>query len=145
MLDPPPALEVIKAGGGIVVRRSADGTTEVAVVHRPARADWSFPKGKLEPGETFEQAAEREVLEETGYQCRIVRFLGHTQYQDRKDRAKVVAYWVMEPLHGAFRPNVEVDELRWADLATATALLSYERDRELLAVLAAADEVSPVV
>jgi len=87
--------EVVRAGGGIVVRRAGDGRMQVAVVHRPVREDWSFPKGKLEEGETFEEGALREVLEETGLTCRLGRFLGHTQYRDRKDRDKVVAYWVM--------------------------------------------------
>ncbi len=113
------------------------------MVHRPARADWTFPKGKLEPGESFEDCARREVLEETGLQCRIGRFLGHTEYRDRKDRPKIVAYWLMEAEGGSFRPNDEVDELRWVDLAMATDLLSYERDRELLMVLAAPDELTP--
>ena len=74
--------------------------------------------------------------------CRLGRFLGHTEYRDRKDRPKVVAYWEMEPMSGEFRVNEEVDEVRWVDLGTADRLLSYERDRELLVVLSAADELS---
>ena len=118
--------------------RGSAAEGEVAVVHRPARADWSFPKGKLEEGESFEDAALREVHEETGMWCRLRRFLGHTEYHDRKDRLKVVAYWVMAPVterfapDGAFEANEEVDELRWVGLSEAAALLSYERDRELL-------------
>ncbi len=70
------------------------------------------------------------------------RFLGHTEYRDRKDRQKVVAYWKMtvEKDEG-FTLNDEVDELRWLDVADALALLSYERDAELLAALAASDDV----
>lgn len=137
--------DVVRAAGGIPVRRSIDGWREIAVVHRPARADWTFPKGKVEPGEDFEECALREVLEETGLVCRLGTFIGHTEYRDRKDRPKVVAYWVMEPVGGEFVPNEEVDEVRWVDLGTAEGLLSYERDRELLIVLAAADEVaSPI-
>ena len=134
--------ELVRAAGGIIVRRTADGRPEVAVVHRPARVDWSFPKGKLEPGESFEECALREVWEETGLRCRLGRFVGHTEYRDRKDRPKVVAYWVMEVEAGRFRPNEEVDELRWVDLRAAERLLSYDRDRELLIVVAAADEVA---
>ncbi|HUA96522.1 MAG TPA: NUDIX hydrolase, partial [Acidimicrobiales bacterium] len=122
-----------------------NGWREVAVVHRPGREDWSFPKGKLEDDESFEECALREVLEETGLECRLGRFVGHTEYRDRKDRPKVVAYWVMEPVRGSFRPNEEVDELRWVDLGTAEQLLSYDRDRELLIVLAAADEVATLL
>lgn len=140
-----PAGELVRAAGGIPVRRSANGWREVAVVHRPGREDWSFPKGKLEEDESFEECALREVLEETGLECRLGRFVGHTEYRDRKDRPKVVAYWVMEPTGGSFRPNGEVDELRWVDLGTAEQLLTYARDRELLIVLAAADEVATLL
>jgi 8-oxo-dGTP diphosphatase len=125
-----------------VVRRSALGQTEVALVYRPLRGDWTFPKGKLEPGETFEEAALREVLEETGFTCALKSFLGHTEYVDRKERPKVVAYWVMEVVHGDFAANEEVSELRWLELGQAETLLSYERDRELLVVLAAAEAPS---
>ena len=140
----PPPTDVIQAAGGLVVRRQS-GNLEIAVVHRPVHRDWSFPKGKLEPGETFEQAARREVLEETGMTCRLVRFIGHTEYVDRKGRPKAVAYWVMAPESGSFRPNSEVDELRWATLEDAARLLSYPRDRELVAVLMAADQVEQII
>ncbi len=75
------------------------------MVHRPVHQDWSFPKGKLEEGETFEGAALREVREETGMECRLVRFVGHTEYVDRKGRPKAVAYWVMEALRWLIPPQ----------------------------------------
>jgi 8-oxo-dGTP diphosphatase len=140
----PSPTEVVQAAGGLLVRRRR-GALEIAVVHRPLHHDWSFPKGKLEPGETFELAARREVLEETGMACRLVRFIGHTEYVDRKGRPKAVAYWVMVPESGSFRPNAEVDELRWVTLEGASRLLSYPRDRELVAVLMAADQVEPLI
>ena len=127
-----------------MIRRRA-GQLEIAVVHRPLQEDWSYPKGKLEEGETFEVAAQREVLEETGFACRLLRFIGHTEYIDRKGRPKVVAYWVMAAEAGSFTPNEEVDELRWLGLQTASTLLTYERDRELLAVVGAADQVESLV
>ena len=71
------------------------------------------------------------------------RFIGHTEYRDRKDRPKVVAYWIMDVEAGTFTVNEEVDDLRWVDLRTAEQLLTYERDRELLIVVAAVDEVAP--
>ena len=77
--------------------------------------------------------------------CRLVRFIGHTEYVDRKGRRKAVAYWVMAPETGSFRPNGEVDELRWVTLEGATRLLSYPRDIELVAVLMAADQVEPII
>jgi 8-oxo-dGTP pyrophosphatase MutT (NUDIX family) len=142
--DPPSPTDVVRAAGGLVVRRH-NGDIESVVVHRPVHEDWSFPKGKLEEGETFEIAALREVEEETGMTCRLLRFIGHTEYVDRKGRPKAVAYWVMAPVSGVFAPNDEVDELRWLVLERASHLLSYPRDRELVAVLQAADQVEPLI
>ena len=127
--------ELILAAGGLVVRPSAADELEIAVVHRPIREDWSFPKGKVEPSETLTDCALREVQEETGLRCRIVSFVGTTEYRDRKDRPKVVAYWAMSPEGGAFRSGEEVDEMRWVLLGEAAGLITYERDRELLASL----------
>ncbi len=124
---------MVEAAGGIVLR---DG--EVALVHRERYDDWSFPKGKLDPGETFEQAALREVWEETGIRARLVRELAATHYRDNKDREKVVRYWLMEVEEApAFEPNNEVDELRWVTPDEAAALLTYDRDRELLQAITA--------
>src|SRR6202040_2744842 len=99
------------------------------------RQDWSLPKGKVDPGETYEECALREVLEETGYRCRLVSFVGFTEYRDRRGRPKVVGYWVMEVLDGEFAVSDEVDALRWLELGQAADILTYERDRELLAEL----------
>jgi 8-oxo-dGTP pyrophosphatase MutT (NUDIX family) len=125
----------VRAAGGVVVRKSREGVLEIVVVHRPRRVDWTLPKGKLEPGETAEEAALREVQEETGLWCRLGAFAGSTEYVDHAGRPKVVDYWVMEPLRGTFVPSTEVDETRWVDREVAATLLSYPRDRELLAGL----------
>ncbi len=77
----------------------------------------------------------REVLEETGYRCRLVSFVGFTEYRDRRGRPKVVGYWVMEVLDGEFAVSNEVDELQWLELEVAARILTYERDRELLAAI----------
>jgi 8-oxo-dGTP diphosphatase len=124
----------VEAAGGVVVRRGPEGD-EVCLVHRPRYDDWTLPKGKLDPGETFEAAALREVEEETGLRCRLVRELPSTEYRDSKDRPKVVRYWLMEADGGEFAPNDEVDELRWMGVGEAAAALTYERDRELLSGL----------
>jgi 8-oxo-dGTP diphosphatase len=136
--------EVVQAAGGLLVRRQA-GQLQIALVHRPIHQDWSYPKGKLEEGETFEEAAQREVFEETGFICRLLRFIGHTEYIDRKGRPKVVGYWVMSAETGSFEPNEEVDELRWLDIASAGLLLTYERDRSLLAAMLADDQLESLV
>jgi 8-oxo-dGTP diphosphatase len=121
----------VKAAGGVVWRRGPGGI-EVAVVHRPHRDDWSLPKGKLDPGESFEAAAVREVQEEIGFRCRLGRELSPTSYRDQKGRAKVVRYWLMEPEEGEFSPNNEVDELRWLIPSAAADLLTYPHDQELV-------------
>jgi 8-oxo-dGTP diphosphatase len=126
----PDAAEV-KAGGGVVVRPGESGPY-VALVHRPKYDDWSFPKGKLDRGESFEEGALREVEEEIGLRCRLGRELSPTTYRDPKGRSKIVRYWLMEPIEGEFVPSDEVDEMRWVSPAEAEALLSYSHDRELL-------------
>jgi 8-oxo-dGTP diphosphatase len=125
--------DVIHAAGGIVVRHDDEGRALVAVVWRQERGDWTFPKGKLDAGETYERAACREVEEETGMTCQTLRFIGTTEYQHRKGRPKVVAYFLMHAERGAFTPNDEVDELRWCGVREAERLLTWDRDRDLLA------------
>ncbi|MGD0083078.1 MAG: NUDIX hydrolase [Acidimicrobiales bacterium] len=134
--------EVVRAAGGVVVRASATGGWEVALVHRPLHRDWTLPKGKLGPGEPPEEGALREVLEETGWTCALGRFVGEVEYVDRRGRPKVVGYWLMQPIDGAWHPTDEVDELAWVGLADAPRRLSYEHDKELLMSVARAMGVS---
>jgi 8-oxo-dGTP pyrophosphatase MutT (NUDIX family) len=105
---------------------------EVAVVHRPRYDDWSFPKGKLAPGESEEEGAVREVLEETGMRVRLGPEIGIRRYQDRHGRDKTVRYWRMVPEGGRFTPSDEVDRLEWLPVHEALARLTYEGDRQLL-------------
>jgi 8-oxo-dGTP diphosphatase len=119
----------VEAAGGVVL----DSSGRVALVHRPRYDDWTLPKGKLDPGESFEDAALREVEEETGLRCRLVRELLAVEYFDQKGRPKVVRYWLMQPEHDpGFVPNDEVDELRWVEPDEALALLTYPRDAEVV-------------
>ena len=121
----------VRAAGGVLLRAGSAGL-EVAVIHRPKYADWTLPKGKLDQGESFEQAALREVEEETGMQADPGVELSSVSYRDRKGRSKVVRYWKMQVLGGEFEPGDEVDELRWLDPEAAVGLLSYEHDAELV-------------
>jgi 8-oxo-dGTP diphosphatase len=117
----------ICAAGGVVLR---DG--RVAVVHRPRYDDWSLPKGKLDPGEDWEQAALREVEEETGLRCRLEQELEPAHYIS-KGKPKTVRWWrmtVVEDLGN--HPDAEVDELRWVTTGEALSLLDYEHDRHLI-------------
>jgi 8-oxo-dGTP diphosphatase len=125
----------VRAGGGVVRRRSKNGVTQYGLVHRPRYDDWSLPKGKVDPGETDEEAALREVEEETGVRSRLGPELESIRYRDRKDRLKQVRYWLMEPVDGnvpKFRPNNEIDDVRWCSAADAGKLLSHDHDRKLI-------------
>jgi len=109
----------------------------ICLVHRPRYDDWTLPKGKCADGELDEDCALREVEEETGYACTLGEELATSSYIDSRGREKSVRYWAMEPARGSFSPNSEVDEIRWLPLEGAGALLSYERDRDLVARAAA--------
>lgn len=125
------------AAGGIVIDH-ATGKPRVLLVHRPEYDDWSFPKGKLEAGETVEAAALREVREETGLECRIIRELAVTRYKYRTRnkgnlKPKAVHYFLMEHTSGALKvPGEEVDRAEWIEFPEAARRLSYAQDRELL-------------
>lgn len=125
-------VDVIRAAGGVVFRKSRSGATEVAVIHRPAYDDWTLPKGKMEPDETPEDCALREVREETGLRCELLRPVGCTAYVDRRGRDKVACYWLMEVHGGRFRPGIEVDRLLWLTIPDAVKRLTYSRDKTLL-------------
>ena len=114
------------------MRRRADGSLEVLLVHRPRYHDWTFPKGKVKDGESDEEAAVREVWEETGLTCTLGRELPSTRYTDGKLRDKTVRYWELDPSSGCFEPNDEVDEIEWLAPDVAAERLTYSRDWAVL-------------
>jgi 8-oxo-dGTP diphosphatase len=128
-MQPAPADNLVRAAGAVLVD---DG--RVALVHRPRYDDWTLPKGKLERGESHEDAALREVEEETGVRCELGAELPSHRYVDRHGRDKVVRYWEMTPVDARPRDaDAEVDEVRWVRAGDARTLLTYDADRRLLA------------
>ncbi len=124
--------DIIPGAGGLIWRWSAAGR-QLAIVHRPKPNDWVLPKGKLEPGESWREAAVREVVEETGFQVQIDHFAGCICYL-YNNVPKVVLFWNMtlSPSHSSFRPNDEVDQLQWLEPESALAWLSYQNERDLV-------------
>ena len=116
--------------------RVVDGEVRVVVVHRPKYDDWTFPKGKLDPGESDEEAAHREVAEETGLDCVLGRELPAVRYRDSKGRSKLVRYWEMTVADGHFARNAEVDRLEWLPLAEVGHRLTYDHDQAVLEAFA---------
>jgi 8-oxo-dGTP diphosphatase len=127
---------------GVLPWRRADGRLEVALVHRPKYDDWSWPKGKLEPGEPWPAAAVRETREETGLLVRLGMPLPPASYEvgaRGRYRPKVVRYWAAAVEGEDGEPLNEVDALRWLPPDDARRQLTYRRDRVQLDALIAAD------
>ena len=126
--------EEILASGGVVWRLTGD-SVEVLLIHRDRYSDWTLPKGKLDKGESDLEGALREVHEETGMVCKPGVSIGTMRYGLSNGKIKRVHYWSMEAVDGFFTPNDEVDEIVWAHPTAAGRILSYERDRDLVASL----------
>lgn len=132
----------VYAAGCVVWRSVNNGSVdgglldgvELLVVHRPKYDDWSFPKGKRDPGEDDLACALREVEEETSIVGVVGSELKPVRYADHKNRPKVVRYWTMKPAHDTpcFVPNNEVDEVLWLAPNLAHDLLTYAHDRDLI-------------
>lgn len=122
---------LIRAAGGVVWQDGGE-SARVAVIHRPRRDDWSLPKGKLLDGETWEEAAVREVLEETGCSCKLGEFAASTWYVPGRT-PKVVLFWNMVLRRaGDLAAGDEVDEVRWLKPRAALERLDHENERRVL-------------
>lgn len=117
----------VVAAGGVIFRKG-----RVLLVHRPKYDDWSFPKGKQDPGEHPTATAVREVLEETGVEVRLGRPLIPQLYAVSGGRAKTVHYWIGHVMGGEdiaqFSRNNEIDDIGWFDIEEARRKLSYLDD-----------------
>ena len=127
---------MIFAAGGIVWKETPQGR-KVAVVHRPRYDDWSLPKGKLIGKELWEEAAVREVREETGCDVHITGFAGSALYQT-KGIPKIVLFFTMEAVReSALTDFSEVSEVLWLSPGEALGKLDYEEERALLSKISA--------
>ena len=123
--------EVILAGGGVLWNRSSRDPL-VALVRRIKYGDWALPKGKLKRGETFEDAAIREVREETGCIPKLGDFVGMVYYAVGKD-PKVVLYWNMDcARRPTYRSNSEIASVDWLTPQKALRRMSYAGERKIL-------------
>jgi 8-oxo-dGTP pyrophosphatase MutT (NUDIX family) len=121
------------AAGGVV----CDDGGRVLIVHRRRYDDWSFPKGGVDEGETLEQAALREVKEEAGPECEIIRQLSTSRYffttRKGETKPKVVYYFLMKVTGGRlFADGLETDEAIWCSVEEAANRLSYQGDKDIL-------------
>ena len=128
---------LVRAAGGVVWRRGGGGI-EVVLVHRPRYDDWTLPKGKVDVGETDEDAALREVREEASIIASLGAELPPTTYLDRSGKDKRVRYWAMTVVDGSPAGDNEVDVAEWVGLDEARARLSYQHDVVVLDALSRA-------
>ncbi len=129
--EPPPE-QSIWAAGCVVARWNDDHEARYLIVHRPRYNDWSLPKGKVDPGETFLEAAIREVEEETGFVVKKPRPIGSIGYLTQAGNPKVVRWWLATVKSGSFSRNSEVDLVKWVSFRKALDKLSYRNDRAVL-------------
>ena len=131
-MTPPDSRPSIRAAGGIVRRAGTDGKPEYLIAHRPRYDDWSLPKGKLNPKESYLRAALREVWEETGYHGKDPVKIGSIGYDTAGGKSKLVRWWSMTAGKGKFQTNSEVDAVEWLPARKAFTRLQYRNDRNIL-------------
>lgn len=120
---------------GALCWRKRSGALEVLLIHRPRYDDWSWPKGKIDPGETTPECAVREVFEEIGLTVKLGIPLPTIEYPVASG-LKVVHYWAAKADGMTPRPDGrEVDDFLWCSPERAVELLSSPSDREPLEAL----------
>lgn len=118
---------------GAILWRIEKGELRVAIIHRSRYDDWSWPKGKIDKGETIPQAAVREIREETGLKITLGVHLAEINYKLPNGGDKQVHYWAAQVsdkvlANSKFKPSEEVEKVDWKSVNQARKLLSYEFD-----------------
>ncbi len=134
---------------GALCWREVDGQLLIAIIHRKRYGDWSWPKGKVDPGESLPQAAVREIREETGLKVKLGVHLGTQKYMLQNGAAKEVHYWAAKVSDKAlaestFKPDEEVERIEWKTPKEIDDLLSYEQDKEFLVKLVDLHSTGPL-
>ncbi len=127
---------------GAVLWRIENNSLKVALVHRGRYDDWSWAKGKVDPGETLPETAVREIREETGLKVKLGVPLGIQRYLLPNKNLKEVHYWAAKVTDKSlatsnFEPNEEVAEVVWFTVSAASKRLTYSHDHEQLDQLVA--------
>ena len=124
--------KVIEAAGGLLSKETPSGR-KIAIIHRERYDDWALPKGKREPGESWQETALREVWEETGCRAVLGMFIGSASYALNGKSPKVVLFWHMTVQKNCkFHPNDEVDRIKWVSPKKALKMLSYKDERDIV-------------
>ena len=135
----PPTVEETSAGGLVVdLTGTCPSGAVIARLNRAGRVEWCLPKGHLEPGETPEQAAVREIHEETGIRGRVLKSLGTIDYwfsAEGRRVHKIVHHFLLTAIGGALSvegdPDREAIDVAWVPLTELTALLAFPNERKL--------------
>jgi 8-oxo-dGTP pyrophosphatase MutT (NUDIX family) len=128
----------VSAGGFVISKSDPNLVALMARFNRGGKLEWCIPKGHLEDDETFEQAALREVREETGLVAEIITHLGEVNYQfiqDGKRIAKTVHVYLMQQTGGELSfehdPHKEASELEWVPVSEVLARLSHSNEKRI--------------
>ena len=135
-MDGPLAKVKHQVSSGGVIFRHLEGKLQIALISIRDGRVWALPKGRVEAGETLEQTAQREVMEETGLTGEVLDRIGEISYwffakEEGVKVHKTVHFYLLKYQHGTTdHPSWEVDEARWWFLDEALPALTYRSERE---------------